>query len=251
MDSQTRKETREDTPKKKRRHLPDWVSAVIVALLVHLMLLLLFRQAPVTSDAQLDNKAFITQLELNSTGNQELAKWVQLHDPALMVSSDRRSGFSSVLASVSKPPQLDDLPLPPSLSVPRSPVLNDFQCSLPAGSVLPGDTVFLQDYRNGSAGLVTVTLNDRKLKNLYALRKMLSGNMPATGEVRPTVLYAAEAARPGWLGEVYLLRSSGSSELDRRALSGAKRLLAMPEMANISGELAFIWPSHLSKGGKK
>ena len=109
------------------------LSAVIVALLVHLMLLLLFRQAPVTSDAQLDNKAFITQLELNSTGNQELAKWVQLHDPALMVSSDRRSGFSSVLASVSKPPQLDDLPLPPSLSVPRSPVLNDFQCSLAAG----------------------------------------------------------------------------------------------------------------------
>ena len=251
MDKEPQKKSRKITPPKPRRHLPDWLAGIIAALLVHLVLFLLFRPAPVTSGVQLENKAFITQLSLNTADNRELAQWVTLHDPALMVSSDRRSGFSSVMNSINKPRQLDDLPQLLSLSVPRSPVLNDFQCNLPGGSVLPGDTVFLQDFQNLNSKLVTVTLNDRKLKNLDGLRKMLSGDLPQTGKVQPTIIYAASPAQPGWLSSIKIRQSSGSGELDRRAVSGARRLLAMPEMANISGELAFIWPSAPVKGGKK
>lgn len=237
------------TKKSKRRYLPDLAMAAAAALLVHLLLLVLFRHAPVTGDVAMSNDAFITQVPLNSADNKDLAKWVELNDPSLMVAADRRSGFSSVMETVNQPRQLPDLPLMPSLSAPRMPIINEVECSLPGGAVLPGDTVFLQDFKVGDSGLVNLTLNDRKLNDLDDLRKLLSAQMPSIQSPRTTVLYAAGAARTGLQSQIYMLQSSGNAELDRRAFSGANLLLAMPAMANISGELAFIWPA-TGKGGK-
>lgn len=237
------------TKKSKRRSLTDLAMATAAALLVHLLLLVLFHHAPVAGDVQIANSAFITQVPLNTAENQDLAKWVELHDPSLMVATDRRNGFSSVMEKINRPRQLEDLPLPPSLSVPRSPVLSDTGCSLPGGAVLPGDTAFLLNFQTGHPGLVTLTLNDRKLNDLDDLRKLLSAQMPSIQSPRTTVLYAAGAVQAGWQSQIYMLQSSGNAELDRRAFSGANLLLAMPAMANISGELAFIWPA-TGKGGK-
>lgn len=238
------------TVAKKRKHCPDWAAAAAAAVLVHLVLLVLFRYSPAGANTDQESPVRIGSAALNEPSNRELARWIKLHDPALMTAADRKLGFSSVLDHADIHPLLEDLPLPPQLSVPRSPELPKWVPSDRTPYLGVSDVDFLQSSDTMLDDHVTIALNDQRLENVQLLRKKLTDTMPKTAAAAPTVLYALPTA-PGILPRLQVVLSSGDPKLDRHALSGAYRLLAKPEFAAAAGELAFIWPGTSGKEAKK
>lgn len=234
----------------KRKHFPDWAAALFWAVLLHLVLLVLFRSAPAAGSSGQESSVSISPVMLNEPHNRELAHWIKLHDPALMTGTDRKLGYSSVLENSNIPQLLEDLPLPPQLSVPRSPQLPEWKAAGRVNHAPAGDVDFLQSSSSVLDDYVSIALNDDRLENILSLRKKLTDTMPATSAASPTVIYA-QPTRPGIMPRLQVVRSSGDPRLDRHAISGTYRLLAKPEFAAAVGELAFIWPGTSGKEVKK
>ena len=238
-----------ESTKKRMRRCPDWVAALLTALLVHLVLLVLFRYTPASGSSEQENLARVSPVALDDPANRELARWAELHDPAMMTAVDLRNGFSSVVEQINVHKILEDLPQPRRLSVPRSPEVPALPGRLSVGESAPRDAVYLQSVQ--AAEPVILTLNDQLLDNVKPLQRMLSENLPAVKLPLAVVINISSPVSPGLLPRLRLVRSSGSEQLDRRALDGAGRLLAVCDKGELTGELVFYWRETANGGTGK
>lgn len=237
--------------KKRIRRCPDWVAALLTALLVHLVLLVLFRYSPAPGSSEQENLARVSPVALDNPANVELARWTELHDPALMTAVDRSKGFSSAAENVKVHKLLEDLPQPRHLSEPRSPEPAVLPERLSGSNLAPRDTVYLQNAQAAATEPVILTHNDRVLVNVKPLQRMLSENLPAVKLPVSVVIDISSPVRSGLLPRLRLVRSSGSEQLDRRALDGASRLLAVCDQTDLTGELVFHWREAANAGAAR
>ena len=235
--------------KKRIRRCPDWAAALLTALLVHLVLLVLFRYSPAQSSSEQENLARVSPVALDNPANLELARWTELHDPALMTAVDRRKGFSSAAEKITVHKLLEDLPQLRHLSEPRSPEPAVLPERLSVSNLAPRDTAYLQNVQNAEP--VVITINEQILDNVKPLQRMLSEKLPAVKLPVSVVIGISSPVRPGLLPRLRVVSSSGSEQLDRRALVGAGRLLAVCDQTDMTGELVFHWRENANAGVAK
>ena len=66
----------------------QWVGPVILAILVHFLLLVIFRPMPPVVAKEYNELSSITVLELASLTDSQLPQWLENHDPARLLRPD-------------------------------------------------------------------------------------------------------------------------------------------------------------------
>lgn len=237
-----------------RRYL---LLAVVAALAVHGVLLVLFRPLPVTSTASNSKLATVGRIELDAPSSEAMARWMQNHDPAAMTAPDQQIGYSQVLNNFRQRKELEDLPLPLHLNVPRQLELaklpekiterSNLLANLPSKNAVGavpatgGLTVFKNGWPNRELQEYFVDIFD-----VGTMRKFVSGSRC---ELSVSVLPPRFESQDMRLS---LQRSSGIGELDKLALHSLRILLMQkPQWCSGIKEVSFIWTAEAGTAGRR
>ena len=225
--------------------------ALLTALAVHGLLLVLFRATPQSGSAINSNSATAGRIDLSDPANSRLAQWIKNHDPALMTAPNRQSGYSAALSKFPARSELEDLPLPLHLSVPRQ------LESAPLPENITGRTHLLNSQlampptvSKKTTPVLTVCCNGRPVKKLQEIfDNMLKKQQLAKldfSQLQQLTVKIAPPHLPGLENRLQLQQSSGSAELDRLVLQMIRGALLQKIIG--PGEITLFIPGQLSAG---
>ena len=223
--------------------------ALLLAMLMHLLLLVLFRTSPVQSELTQGDLPRVGRIELNDPANRALAEWLQHHDPALLLAPGKNNSFSKIMEHKMPRNTVEDLPSLPHLSTPRRTEVKNEKIKFAPVKVnlLPEQTFHLQSHLQNSkspAGVV-ISVNrqplaggSRYLSEAFVLLKTL----PAAekSNLVSTVISVAPPRIAGMEHRMNIAQSSGNSRLDKIALQNAANYLARAAVGNVY-KITFNW----------
>lgn len=225
--------------------------ALLTALAVHGLLLVLFRATPQSGSAINSNSATAGRIDLNDPANYRLAQWIKNHDPALMTAPDRQTGYSAALSNLPARSELEDLPLPLHLSVPRqlesAPLPENITSrshllsrQLPhPQTVSKKSSPVLMIYYNGSPAEKLQKTLDAMLDKQQLTQLEITQPQELSVKIAPPHL-------PGLENRLQLQQSSGNAELDRLALQMIRGALLQKIIG--PGEITLFIPVQSSAG---
>lgn len=224
--------------------------ALLLAVLVHLLLLILFRASPMQSEMAQDGLPKVGRIELDDPANKAFAQWLKNHDPALLLAPGKNNNFGSVMQQTFQRNAVEDLPSLPHLSAPRRQeaarsAVARFKSA--ANTLLPEETSYLQSRRSAGKTAVTpvVYIDHRELaeaEKLVAVPAKLIAAMPAAGrsKLQNTLIAVAPPRLKGMEARLNLTQSSGNDALDKAALQSAAAYLADQTGCNLY-QIEFNW----------
>ncbi len=221
--------------------------ALLLAMIVHLLLLVLFRASPMQSEMAQDGLPRVGRIELDDPANQAFAQWLKNHDPALLLAPGQSNNFGSVMQQTFRRNAVEDLPSLPHLIAPRrqeaaKPSAAKFKTT--ANTLLPDETSYLQSSSSKTAA-AAVYIDHREFaaaeKLLAAPSKLISA-LPAAGrsKLQNTIIAVAPPRLEGTGARLTLTRSSGNDALDKAALKSAAAYLADQTKCDIY-QIEFNW----------
>lgn len=214
--------------------------ATMLTLLVHFLLLILFRQAPQQEISAEDKLLTVNRLDLTQISNQQLTEWLRNCDPALMTSDDHQAGYSWIMRSGGERQLLEDLPNPEHLSLPQPLAMAQLPENIDRGNLISprGLPQSLQSCSEAETP-AAVWLNGRRVREIELT--LQNNKLPtAANPLQPTVFRLEIPRLQGALRRMHQRQSSGSSELDKSAARiTANYLENSPEQ--LHGEIVFVW----------
>ena len=232
-------------------------SALLLAVLVHILLLSLFRAAPADDAFSYGELSKVNRIELDSPGNRQFARWLENHDPALMTGVDKSSGYSRILAKMHKRQLLEDLPSPLLLSAPRTPQLPEIRgCgTLQSSNLQPDETFRLTAVGRSGAAAAPAVIQDRKVpaalpERAISMLKKAYNSVPAEGRLLPATVIAVKAPRlTGMAQRFMVVQSCGNETLDNAALRVVKFYAGNAPENSTDSEIFVNW-SNVNIAGK-
>lgn len=233
--------------------------ALLLAILVHLLLLVLFRTSPVQSELAQGDLPRVGRIELNDPANRSLAEWLQHHDPALLLAPGRNNSFSKIMEQKMPRNTVEDLPSLPHLSAPRRAEVKSEEIKFTPLRVelLPGQTFHLQSNLQNSKPLAGTVISvnhqplageSRYLSGAAGLLKKLPA--PEKSKLASTVISVAPPRIAGMEHRMNITQSSGNAQLDKIALHNTANYLAQSAGGNVY-KITFSWHNMLSDNSKE
>ena len=228
-----------------------WLAAVLLAIAVHILLLVIFQLSPPERPSAYGELAKVVRIELDSQSNQEFARWLENHTPALLNSVDRKSGYSRLLSQSGRRKAMEDLPSPLLLSSPRtlSPVQVNYQKQQPVENLLPDETFHL----TGGKSAVTPAVKNCFMRNnqalelpqgiVWQLKNEFDKVKITSDKVSATVIAVDPPRLEGMLPPATVVQSCGNTALDDAAMQLLRYgATAFPqEKKKFSGEITVLW----------
>lgn len=213
--------------------------AVLAAVLVHSLLLVLFRHAPLHENNAGKDLPSVKRIDLHDPANRQFARWLHSHDPARMIMPDYQTGFSHLAIQPVRHKTLEDLPRPPYLSIPRTPDVAPIPGKLhTVSTTLPDTTPAWRSSK--SAARTIIQLNDRTLPGAEEYLQLFP--LPENpGKLRPAVIKIGSTRLHEDLPRLEVLQSSGNEAADDLALKITRKYLSNNVSTPLSGEISFIW----------
>ena len=225
--------------------------ALITALAVHGLLLVLFRATPQSGNSINSNSATAGRIDLSDPANSRLAQWIKNHDPALMTAPDRQSGYSAALSKFPARAELEDLPLPLHLSVPRQLESAPLPENITGRSHLLSSQLSLQlAVSKKSVPDLQICYNGRPNEKLQKIFDNMPGRQQLAkvgiSQLQTLSVKIVPPRLPGLENRLQLQQSSGSYELDRLVLQTLRGALLQKIIAQ--GEITLSVPGQLPAG---
>lgn len=200
--------------------------AVLTAILIHAVLVVLFRYSPATAAPTVGDLPAVEVLDVRQPGNKQLVLWLRNHNPALLTQSDPEFSYSRILQISAPQSAVEDLPRPPQLTQPR-----------PAGNT-PAVTGNLPvNFRNNAAvgffapsierRTVQIVLNGKTDPGLAReLGYQLKLTPPVKGQYPQSGLTILSWRRSYSNIQMETIQSCGSSGYDQLAANASRRYLS-------------------------
>ena len=236
-------------PVGKRRTL----AVFVLTLLIHALLLVLFRQAPTQAISIQRELPRVQTVDLTDPGNQAVAEWMNMHDPSMTTLPNRRHGFSRMLNKFNAHPVLEDMPTLPPLSLPNMPERAKLERKrAERKNIFPAAA----NWQNSAAeslpsvrNTVRVWLNGSRNQMLENILSEAAANKKADN---PTQLVVPPARLQGLVSTIELKSSCGNKELDNAALSAVNKFLANnPQQHRQHDRVIILWPSEAASPAKQ
>lgn len=227
-------------PVGKRRTL----AVLALTLLIHAVLLVLFRQAPAQAISVQRELPRVQTVDLTDPENQSVAQWMNLHDPSATLLPDRRHGFSRMLNNFNAHPVLEDMPTLPPLSLPNMPERAKLERKrTERKNVFPAATHWqsIPESESTSGNTVRVWFNGSRHRTLEELLAAVAKNKSAAD---PTCLTVPPARLQGLVCTIELKSSCGNKDLDSAALSAVNNFFENnPQYRREHDRITILWPS--------
>ncbi len=222
--------------------------ALLLAVLVHILLLSLFRAAPAGDALSYGELSKVNRIELDFPGNRQFARWLENHDPALMTSVDKSSGYSRILAKMHKRQVLEDLPSPLLLSAPRTPQLPEIKgCGTLQSSNLQPDETFRLTAAGSNVEAAPPVVQNRKVPAAFpemAMRMLerAYSSIPAAGRLLPATVIAVKSPRLTDMAQrLMIVQSCGNEVLDNAALRAVTFYAGNEPESSADSEIFVNW----------
>ena len=98
----------------------QWVSSIILAILIHCLLLIMFRPVVPGVAKEYSELSSIRVLDLGASSEIQLLQWLDNHDPARLLRPDPESGYSQTIKYTTFHEKPADLQPPPLTGIPYS-----------------------------------------------------------------------------------------------------------------------------------